>query len=187
MIEADMPGPVSSPGLVPAIRVFSSRRAAPVINGERECRKCRINKKIEEFPIKFKQRISKGYSWTGHLGTCRDCSRKQNSDGALRRYRRSPEKFRKTPDENHKEKLSQKYGMTVAAYDSLLHKQANGCAICGATNFYQGRTRLGVDHDHKTGAVRGLLCHQCNFGIGGLKDSPDLMRRAIAYLEKQEK
>ena len=62
------------------------------------------------------------------------------------------------------------------------------CAICGADE--AGRTsksgkpnRLHIDHDHATGMVRDLLCHHCNLGIGNLRDSIDILRSAIAYLE----
>ena len=50
-------------------------------------------------------------------------------------------------------------GLTLAAYEALLEAQGGGCAICGAT---PKTRRLDTDHDHKTGKVRGLLCHRCN-------------------------
>lgn len=50
-------------------------------------------------------------------------------------------------------------GITEAEYDERLAAQNGGCAICGAT---PKKRRLHVDHDHKTGHVRGLLCHRCN-------------------------
>jgi protein-arginine kinase activator protein McsA len=60
-----------------------------------------------------------------------------------------------------------------------LFKEQNGlCAIC------QTSTKLVVDHDHITGKVRGLLCHNCNIGIGNMKDSPDILRAASLYLLK---
>lgn len=80
------------------------------------------------------------------------------------------------------------YGISLAQYDALLLKQSGGCAICGE-QCSSGR-RLAVDHDHaccpgmKTcgKCVRGLLCGQCNQGIGKLRDSPRLLVNAIAYL-----
>jgi hypothetical protein len=48
------------------------------------------------------------------------------------------------------------------------------------------RSRLCVDHDHTTGKVRGLLCHDCNVGIGFMRDSVENFRRAIAYLDRHK-
>ena len=64
---------------------------------------------------------------------------------------------------------------------SLARSQGNSCAICGAKP--KGR-RLAVDHDHKTGKIRGLLCMPCNTALGKFRDDPKLLRKAIKYLEK---
>jgi hypothetical protein len=83
--------------------------------------------------------------------------------------------------------LRTKYGIDVAGYEALLAKQDGCCAICGTTN-PKGRTvspYFCVDHDHSDGRVRGLLCSTCNTGIGHLRDDPDLLRKAIAYLERK--
>jgi hypothetical protein len=68
------------------------------------------------------------------------------------------------------------YGLTVEAYQLLLREQAGACAICGRT------ANLTVDHDHRTGQVRGLLCDPCNRGVGHLQDSPGVCGRAGEYL-----
>lgn len=78
--------------------------------------------------------------------------------------------------------LRQKYGMTPQAFEALLHQQQNKCAIC-ATPFEEARP--GVDHDHATGAVRGILCDRCNMGIGQFRDDPALARAAAEYLERR--
>jgi hypothetical protein len=63
----------------------------------------------------------------------------------------------------------------------MLEQQNGVCAIChGNCTTWKA---LSVDHDHRTGKVRGLLCQTCNTGIGALDDSPDLLRRALEYLE----
>ncbi|AZS07974.1 endonuclease VII [Gordonia phage Kabocha] len=72
----------------------------------------------------------------------------------------------------------QAYGMAAGEFDMMRKRQRNRCAIC------KRRRKLFVDHDHKTGKVRGLLCHHCNTGIGMLEDSPVYMRRAITYVKK---
>lgn len=73
-----------------------------------------------------------------------------------------------------------KYGITLERYEELLAQQNNACAICKET-CSTGR-RLAVDHDHGTGVVRGLLCNECNQGLGKFKDSPELLQEAQNYL-----
>jgi len=73
-----------------------------------------------------------------------------------------------------------KFGITPEEYDGLLAAQAGVCAICGGDN---GSKRLAVDHDHDTGVIRGLLCNQCNRGLGLLGDSAESIRRVLDYLE----
>lgn len=65
-------------------------------------------------------------------------------------------------------------------------KQNRLCAICGnpETRIIRGKSILSVDHNHKTGKVRALLCNNCNQGIGKLKDNIDILKLAIEYLEK---
>ena len=69
------------------------------------------------------------------------------------------------------------YGITPRDLFALL-RECSGCAICGGPTV----PAPFVDHDHATGAVRGLLCMHCNFGIGHFRDDPDLLRAAIEYL-----
>lgn len=73
------------------------------------------------------------------------------------------------------------YGVDRKRYDELLAEQGGVCAICFGTN---GNHRLAVDHYHVTGTVRGLLCHNCNQAIGKFKDSPEIVKRALAYLRR---
>lgn len=75
------------------------------------------------------------------------------------------------------------YGMTLGDYKALLEAQGGKCAICGTTNPGKG-TRLHVDHDHTSGRVRGLLCNNCNRGIGLLQDSAEVLEHALEYLKK---
>lgn len=69
-----------------------------------------------------------------------------------------------------------KYGLTPEQFAQMHADQAGRCAICGDT------CRC-VDHDHKTGKVRGLLCGSCNRALGFLKDSADICAAAAAYLQ----
>lgn len=77
------------------------------------------------------------------------------------------------------------YGLTPNAYQALLDKQGGVCAICRnpETHKIKGTlSHLAVDHDHTTGAVRGLLCNKCNHGVGNFCDSTELLEQAIEYL-----
>lgn len=65
-------------------------------------------------------------------------------------------------------------------YNLTEHPTAKACGICGQVP----ADRLCIDHDHETGKVRGLLCRTCNSGIGLLQDSPELLRRAIKWIEE---
>lgn len=75
------------------------------------------------------------------------------------------------------------YGINKLEYNVLLASQDNSCAICN-THVSQLNRGLFVDHDHSTGQVRGLLCHNCNTGIGMLKDDPKLLQNALWYFEQ---
>jgi len=94
--------------------------------------------------------------------------------------------YRGIHKERHQEyDLKRHYGLSGAEKDSLLEKQAHSCAICGEMESVTIKGRivsLAVDHCHSTGRVRGLLCSQCNRSLGGFRDDPRLLKRAIAYL-----
>lgn len=77
--------------------------------------------------------------------------------------------------------MKSEWGMTPEDYHRMLSGQGGGCAICGTFD-PRGRGRFHVDHDHATGRIRGLLCNECNFGLGKFGDNPELLRRALAYL-----
>ena len=77
-----------------------------------------------------------------------------------------------------------KYGITSAEYDRLLAAQDGVCAICGTGDEGRGRDFLHVDHCHKTGKVRGLLCFHCNAGIGHFKDETWRLRNAADYVQQ---
>ena len=76
------------------------------------------------------------------------------------------------------------FGLTVEAYDRLVAAQGDVCACCGKGDPGCGRTLWCIDHDHKTGVIRGLLCNNCNAGIGILGDTIEAVRAALAYLER---
>lgn len=81
--------------------------------------------------------------------------------------------------------LLRKFGITLNEANALLVEQGERCAICGDRLQPEKPPFPHVDHDHKTGKVRGILCFSCNAGLGAFKDSPVRLRLAIAYLERE--
>lgn len=77
-----------------------------------------------------------------------------------------------------KSRLKLEYGITLEDRDKMIAAQGNKCAVC-ETSFTKTPC---IDHDHTTGAIRGLLCRHCNLMLGYAKDNPGTLRKAIAYL-----
>ena len=84
---------------------------------------------------------------------------------------------------DRKKKLKSTYGITPEDYNNMFKEQKGCCAICGVHQS-ERKKRLAVDHCHKTGKIRGLLCSNCNTGIGNLRDSIELLEQAIKYLRR---
>jgi hypothetical protein len=77
-----------------------------------------------------------------------------------------------------------RYGMSQDEFEMMWMKHIGACAICGASF---GNQPYRIDHCHKTGRVRGLLCVSCNTGIGLFKDNPGLLLNAMRYLSENRK
>src|SRR5689334_107325 len=101
----------------------------------------------------------------------------------MREYRK------KNPDVFRKIDLKKKFGLSWEQYQQML-RDANGvCEICKQpelkTDYRTNRVlNLSIDHDHSTGAIRGLLCMDCNRAIGMFQDSKEFLLNAVAYLQK---
>lgn len=72
-----------------------------------------------------------------------------------------------------------KYGLTLEEVERM---RIGGCAICGRENGGGRHGQLHIDHCHETGAVRGILCSECNTGLGKFRDDPKLLEAAMRYL-----
>lgn len=97
--------------------------------------------------------------------------------------------FRSTPyhkakkQEQHRRKKLARYGMTPEDYEEMRESQEGLCAICKKPPSYKPPAHgLVVDHDHRTGYVRGLLCFKCNAGLGSFNDDFMLLHEAKEYL-----
>ena len=88
---------------------------------------------------------------------------------------------------SHAQVLREKYDLTPAEYDRMLAAQDGLCAICRKPETVRGRSgaprRLAVDHDHRTGVVRKLLCHRCNLVTWAMEENPALLDTVRAYLQ----
>jgi hypothetical protein len=98
-----------------------------------------------------------------------------------RNCRRRP--HRQSPSGKSEEKkrwLGRRYGLTVDDVSARLLAQGGVCAMCGKAEW--GKTGPCVDHDHKTGRIRGILCHKCNAAAGLIKDDPKIALKMSEYL-----
>ena len=107
---------------------------------------------------------------------------KETKNAYMREYRKRNKELFKSYD------LMKKFGITLEEYNEMLEIQDGACAICGQPETRKdhrtGETRaLAVDHDHATGRVRGLLCTDCNTGIGLLQDDIEILLNAVDYLK----
>lgn len=83
-----------------------------------------------------------------------------------------------------REALKRKFNLTIDEYNTILKNQNGGCRICNRKENSTPNRMLEVDHCHKTGQIRGILCGGCNKAIGLLKDSPILCESAANYLKE---
>jgi hypothetical protein len=134
------------------------REALVIPDGHRFCPDCDEIKPLSEFP---KSRAGRG----GYGDYCKPC---HNARGKASVERRGGSR------EYH---LRLRYGIGQADFDQLLAEQGGVCAICRAPDPQH------VDHDHRTGWVRGILCFNCNGGLGQFRDSPEFLAGAIKYLK----
>lgn len=169
------------------------------------CTKCNINKEIEEF----------GFSRPGvRRSNCKECKRKYNKEylgknpDKAKKYKENRKEQQKqyrnankqkrneylkewgknNPEKKRAQKYRFRYGIDLQDYEVMLKSQENCCKICGSKETNRKNTEyFAVDHCHETGKVRGLLCYNCNSGLGKFKDNPELLEKAIDYLLSNSK
>lgn len=135
---------------------------------DKTCIKCGSTKPEGQFRISRRKRNGQPYDY--RTPRCKACHAKEQ-----RQYRTN------NPHKALDIHLRYFHGMTADVYKEIFARQHGSCAICDQP---QGKRRLSVDHDHKTGKIRGLLCHRCNVALGFLEDRgpADLFWAARQYL-----
>jgi hypothetical protein len=130
----------------------------------KKCTKCEKTKPYSQFHKREGGRLR---------SHCKECMNNQS-----REYQMRPDQREKRAEIWRKSSRYLKYGLTEDTFIEMFDAQDAQCAICKISIDHG----CCVDHCHDTGKVRGLLCRQCNSGIGMLKDDPALLREAIWYL-----
>lgn len=138
------------------------KKAPPVTDGERWCFGCDCALPLDQF-------IRNRNSPDGRGNYCRPCQGRMSTE--------SRQRLHGTSRHYH---LMRRYGIGAGDVDRMLDAQAWACPVCRVTLTLK---TAHVDHDHQTGAVRGILCFNCNGGLGQFRDSPEVLRRAADYLE----
>jgi len=142
------------------------------IDYKKICHYCQCEKSFNSF-VK-----SKSYK-DGRAHCCLKCSNKRK----VEYYKKDIQKNRNRIRNNSYKKL---YNLSLKEYDQLKENQNNLCFLCGNPPQIDGPLmyqRLQVDHCHKTGKTRKLLCRSCNLLLGLVNDSPELLRKAANYIE----
>jgi len=141
----------------------------------RTCKICNEAKPLTE----FYQTLRNGEPY-GYHGKCKSCYVKKQQENY-------------DPIKKRDENLKRVYGIGIKEYNTLLEKQNNRCAICESTNPKGRKSGRGggvdvfyVDHDHKTGNVRGLLCNICNRTMGYVGENSNVLEEMIKYLQKHQ-
>lgn len=140
------------------------------------CSKCQSEKPLDQFN-KNRQRKD------GLQNYCKECAYAAHRESLLRHKDKNYEHHRRW---SRNRNLKHCYGITIEDFEMMIFEQNNKCAIC-----QEEMTAPQVDHDHSCceagpacgTCVRALLCTNCNLGLGNFKDSPELLLRAVSYLD----
>lgn len=141
----------------------------------KHCSRCHLVKTLDKF---HNQKDRKD----GKQRHCKECSKELIREAWRDPSRRAHQSFL-----TWRKNIKRLYGMVPADYDRMFARQDGRCAICRKSIEECGNrhawVHFHIDHDEATGHVRGLLCHQCNLGIGHFRHATDLLIAAIDYLK----
>jgi len=158
----------------------------------KKCTRCKIEKNLSEFS-------KDKYNPDGLTYRCKECRNLHYNTY----YKNNPEK-QKSKNDSQKENrknyylsergvkssrkahLKRAFGISLEQYEEMLETQKGKCAICNDIKTHDKHGVLAVDHCHKTGNIRGLLCFKCNTVLGSVNDNIEILINAIKYLKKYE-
>lgn len=130
------------------------------------CNRCNSEKEETEFTVK-QDNASKKH------GTCKQCLNTWQ-----KQYRENnPEKVKNS-------RIQRAFGLSLSAFNKMLAEQNGVCKICDKPE-KEGRA-LAIDHCHTTKKIRGLLCKECNLGLGKFKDEMTIVEKALNYLKENQ-
>lgn len=148
------------------------------------CNTCKVSKPLSEYHKDRK--AADGYSYR-----CKSCAKEASKKWKLEnpeRYKESMkacwEKNRAAYYNTHNDRqLMVKYKLTREEYNKMLAETNGSCPICSREFGIEPYTKPVVDHCHRGGHTRGIICRQCNIGLGAFRDDTESMKKAIQYLE----
>lgn len=151
-----------------------------------KCSYCKEIKKETSFSINRANTFREGRSYACFI--CQRARRKiyleKNPEVKERRNAKKREHY-KTPEFKRKQRrhyYMKRYGITPEIYDEMLARQKGVCAICGENKAHKTQKYLHIDHNHKTGKVRELLCIRCNTIIGNCRENVEILKKTIKYI-----
>jgi hypothetical protein len=143
-----------------------------------ECKECTLKRSREAYRKSRERYLASARKQWGEI-SADEAARAGFNEGQRRRRKENPELARRQDIA----RTARRYGLTPDAREALLAFQGGVCAICGRDPADGFSRRYHIDHDHKTGIVRGILCASCNVALGGFKDDPVRLAAAIRYLQ----
>ncbi len=166
--------------------VSSKKKENPIII-DSNIRKKRCTRCYKLKPLNSEFWNHNSHTYDGFLTRCKDCRKELMK---LEKYKRTKRKYRRS-EKGINKYLERKYNIDLKTLNELKRKQKNKCKICGKNLKDQygngkkvNKKDMTVDHNHKTGKVRGLLCNRCNTFLGYCSDNPYIIIRSIKYIQK---
>lgn len=128
----------------------------------KRCSRCGLEKPLADFHLQPSGKY-------GRHSYCKPCANEAQRRSRVRNY---------TPEQKRRWQVKSRYGMTIEEVERLFESQGGLCAICGRVP-----SRPCIDHDHLTGAVRGMLCHRCNINLQAVEDRA-FLTASLEYLAR---